>query len=256
MRIILLSLMPMMTMLTVQANCNSSTYLTFETTDGARVSVEMASVKLTFSGTTLMIVTESFPISNLKKIYFSASDESGSTGIESVKTATGAQPPRPAVVAAPKPVQIQTPQARPNVQQASPIARPNVQSPVVGRPTVQPVVQQTPTPVIARPNIQQTRPTETPVVQQPQQTNIGSVNQPTIQQPVVNTPPTQPSGVGQEPPKANPVMRLIAVVLAIIGLIILLPIPIPFLGGIIKYVVGAILIVGGAIFFFLGKPKV
>ena len=174
----------------------------------------------------------------------------------SVKTATGAQPPRPAVVAAPKPVQIQTPQARPNVQQASPIARPNVQSPVVGRPTVQPVVQQTPTPVIARPNIQQTRPTETPVVQQPQQTNIGSVNQPTIQQPVVNTPPTQPSGVGQEPPKANPVMRLIAVVLAIIGLIILLPIPIPFLGGIIKYVVGAILIVGGAIFFFLGKPKV
>ena len=79
--------MPMMTMLTVQANCNSSTYLTFETTDGARVSVEMASVKLTFSGTTLMIVTESFPISNLKKIYFSASDESGSTGIESVKTA-------------------------------------------------------------------------------------------------------------------------------------------------------------------------
>lgn len=86
MRILLLSLMAMMTMLTVQANCNSSTYLTFETTDGARVSVEMASVKLTFSGTTLMIVTESFPISNLKKIYFSASDESGSTGIESVKT--------------------------------------------------------------------------------------------------------------------------------------------------------------------------
>ena len=178
----------------------------------------------------------------------------------SVKTATGAQAPRPAVVAAPKPVQIQTPQqARPNVQ-APPIARPNVQAPVVGRPTVQPVVQHTQTPVIARPNIQQTRPTETPVVQQPQQTNVGSVTQPTIQQPVVNTPPTQQmqsSGVGQEPPKANPVMRLIAIALFILALIVFfVSIPIPFLGGIIKYVVGAILIVVGAIFFFLGKPKV
>ena len=78
----------MMTMLTVQANDESYTYLTIETTDGAKVSIEMISAKLTFIGTTLMIGTESFPISNLKKIYFSTSDESGSTGIESVKTAT------------------------------------------------------------------------------------------------------------------------------------------------------------------------
>lgn len=77
-----------MTMLTIQANENSYTYLTFETTDGAKASIEMASLKLTFSGTTLMIGAESFPISNLSKIYFTASDESGSTGIESVKTAT------------------------------------------------------------------------------------------------------------------------------------------------------------------------
>ena len=78
----------MMTMLTVQANNKSYTYLTFETTDGAKASIEMASLKLTFIGTTLTIGTESFPISNLKKIYFTSSDESGSTGIESVKTAT------------------------------------------------------------------------------------------------------------------------------------------------------------------------
>ena len=80
--------MAMMAMLTVQANDKSYTYLTFETTDGAKSSVEMASLKLTFIGTTLIIGTESYPISNLKKVYFSASDESSSTGIESVKTAT------------------------------------------------------------------------------------------------------------------------------------------------------------------------
>lgn len=87
MRNLLLTLMVMMTMMTVRANDKSYTYLTFETTDGAKASVEMASLKLTFSGTTLMMGTESFPISNLKKIYFSLSDESSSTGIESVKTA-------------------------------------------------------------------------------------------------------------------------------------------------------------------------
>lgn len=80
----LFSLMAMMAMLTVQASEMPYTYLTFETTDGAKASVEMSSLKLTFSGTTLMIGTESFPISNLKKIYFSASDESSSTGIEAV----------------------------------------------------------------------------------------------------------------------------------------------------------------------------
>ena len=88
MRKLLSTLMVMMTMLTVQANNKSYTYLTFETTDGAKASIEMASLKLTFIGTTLAIGTESFPISNLKKIYFTSSDESGSTGIESVKTAT------------------------------------------------------------------------------------------------------------------------------------------------------------------------
>ena len=83
MKSLLFSLMAMMAILTVQASEMPYTYLTFETTDGA-ASVEMSSLKLTFSGTTLMIGTESFPISNLRKIYFSASDESSSTGIEAV----------------------------------------------------------------------------------------------------------------------------------------------------------------------------
>lgn len=163
----------------------------------------------------------------------------------SVKTATGAQPPRPAVVSAPKPVQIQTPQARPNVQQASPIARPNVQSPVVGRPTVQPVVQQPVTPLVAKPNnIQQQQPIiNNNVKSEPQQ--------------IVNTNPPQQmqTGGNQESPKANPIMRLIAVVLFILALVVFIA-PIPFLGGIIKWISGAILLVGGAIVFFLGKPKV
>ena len=88
MRKLLLSLMVMMSLLPAHANDDSYTYLTFETTDGAKASIGMASLKLTFSGTTLMIGTESFPISNLSKIYFTASDESSSTGIEYVKTAT------------------------------------------------------------------------------------------------------------------------------------------------------------------------
>ena len=67
MRKLLSTLMVMMTMLTVQANNKSYTYLTFETTDGAKPSIEMASLKLTFIGTTLTIGTESFPISNLKR---------------------------------------------------------------------------------------------------------------------------------------------------------------------------------------------
>lgn len=71
-------------MLTVRASDMQHTYLTFETTDGAKASMEMSSLKLTFIGTTLVIGTESFPISNLRKIYFSASDESSPAGIEEV----------------------------------------------------------------------------------------------------------------------------------------------------------------------------
>lgn len=73
-----------MSMLTVQACDMSHTYLTFETMDGAKASAEMSSLKLTFIGTTLVIGTESFPISNLRKISFSASDESSPAGIEEV----------------------------------------------------------------------------------------------------------------------------------------------------------------------------
>jgi ethanolamine utilization protein EutA (predicted chaperonin) len=77
-----------MTMLvgTLTAQADSYTYLTFETTDGAKASVSVASdVTLSFSGTTLTVGTQSFTLTNLSKMYFSASDET--TGISEVMKA-------------------------------------------------------------------------------------------------------------------------------------------------------------------------
>lgn len=50
-------------------------YLTFETTDGAKVSVPAKSLKLSINGTTLTTDTQTFTLSNLARMYFSASDE-------------------------------------------------------------------------------------------------------------------------------------------------------------------------------------
>lgn len=57
-------------------------YLTFETTDGAKASVEINSLTLTIDGTTLAASNQTFVLSNLSKMYFSVSDEmSSATGI-------------------------------------------------------------------------------------------------------------------------------------------------------------------------------
>ena len=61
------------------------TYLTFETTDGGKVSVEASSLTITISGTTLTAGSQSFTLSNLSKMYFSASDES--MGIKAINAA-------------------------------------------------------------------------------------------------------------------------------------------------------------------------
>ena len=55
------------------------TYLTFETTDGAKASVSVEGLTLSISGTTLTAGSQSFTLTNLSKMYFSTSDES--TGI-------------------------------------------------------------------------------------------------------------------------------------------------------------------------------
>lgn len=57
-------------------------YLTFETMDGAKASVEISALSMTIDGTTLAAGNQTFPLSNLSKMYFSVSDETSSaTGI-------------------------------------------------------------------------------------------------------------------------------------------------------------------------------
>ena len=58
-------------------------YLTFETTDGNRISVPAESLTLTVSGTTLTVGNQSFTLTNLTKMYFSTSDET--TGLDQIE---------------------------------------------------------------------------------------------------------------------------------------------------------------------------
>ena len=85
MKKILLLLTMLVGAMTTQAE--DYTYLTFETTDGAKASVSVASdVTLTISGTTLTVGSQSFTLTNLSKMYFSNTDET--TGIEEITSAT------------------------------------------------------------------------------------------------------------------------------------------------------------------------
>lgn len=56
-------------------------YLTFETKDGAKASVEITALSITINGTTLIAGDQTFVLDNLNKMYFSVSDETTSTGI-------------------------------------------------------------------------------------------------------------------------------------------------------------------------------
>ena len=72
---------------TLTAPAEEYSYLTFETTDGAKASVSVSDLTLSISGTTLTAGTQSFTLSNLSKMYFSTTDES-TTGIEEITSAT------------------------------------------------------------------------------------------------------------------------------------------------------------------------
>ena len=85
MKKIIFIMMALVGALTVQAE--EYAYLTFETTDGAKASVPASELKLTISGTTLTVGSQSFTLSNLSKMYFSNTDES-TTGIESITSET------------------------------------------------------------------------------------------------------------------------------------------------------------------------
>ena len=71
---------------TLTAQAEGYTYLTFETTDGAKASVAVENLTLTISGTTLTAGSQQFTLSNLNKMYFSTSDETA-TGIEEINSA-------------------------------------------------------------------------------------------------------------------------------------------------------------------------
>ena len=72
---------------------NAHKKVTFETSDGGKASVSVASLSLTISGTTLTVALQdsedsslSFPLSNLSRMYFSNTNET--TGIEEITSDT------------------------------------------------------------------------------------------------------------------------------------------------------------------------
>ena len=73
--------------LAVQADDNY-TYLTFETTDVAKVSVSVSSLPVTINldNSTLVIGNETFELADLSKMYFSTQSET--TGIQEISSAT------------------------------------------------------------------------------------------------------------------------------------------------------------------------
>lgn len=73
----------LMTVGTLPTMAGNYPYLTFELTDGTKVSVSVSSLTLTVNGTTLKAGSQTFTISNLSKMYFSSTDEtSGVTAID------------------------------------------------------------------------------------------------------------------------------------------------------------------------------
>ncbi|MBR5689090.1 MAG: hypothetical protein IKX17_01370 [Prevotella sp.] len=77
-----LFLMMALLVATLTAHAADYAYLTFETTDGAKISVPAESLNITISGTTLTAGGQSFTLSNLNKMYFSNSNETTEIGDE------------------------------------------------------------------------------------------------------------------------------------------------------------------------------
>lgn len=67
------------------AHAEDYTYLTFETTDGEKVSVSLESLTFTISGITLTAGSQTFVLTNLSKMYFSYTDDA--TVIEEITQA-------------------------------------------------------------------------------------------------------------------------------------------------------------------------
>lgn len=86
MKRIILLLTTLVGVLTAQAE--DYTYLTFETSDGAKTSVDISSLPVTINldNSTLTIGDKTFALPNLSKMYFSTQNET--TGIQEVSVIT------------------------------------------------------------------------------------------------------------------------------------------------------------------------
>ena len=82
-KIVLLLMTLVGSVLAVQAE-DTYTYLTFETTDGSKTSVNVSSLPVTINldNSTLTIGNETFALADLSKMYFSTQSET--TGIETI----------------------------------------------------------------------------------------------------------------------------------------------------------------------------
>ncbi len=78
----MLMLLLMMSVSTQMVQAGVYHYLTFERTDGEKVSIDVSSLTLAIDGNILTAGSESFVIGDLAKMYFSASDETTVTGID------------------------------------------------------------------------------------------------------------------------------------------------------------------------------
>ena len=67
---------------------NTFSYLTFETTGGAKFSVQASSLSLSVNGNVLTVGEYEFVVSNLAKMYFSAVDESTTTSVDTAINTT------------------------------------------------------------------------------------------------------------------------------------------------------------------------
>lgn len=73
---------------TLKVHADNFSYLTFETTEGEKVSVPIdESMSLSISGTSLTVGSKTFILSNLSKMYFTDADETA-TDIREVTSAT------------------------------------------------------------------------------------------------------------------------------------------------------------------------
>lgn len=67
---------------TLTAHSQDYAYLTFQTTDGAKISVPASSLTITISGNTITAGSQTFDLTNLSKMYFSSDNQS--TGVSTL----------------------------------------------------------------------------------------------------------------------------------------------------------------------------